>query len=209
MLYPKLHHRFATAVLQHAISKTYFSWVTGEWFCRNQGSLGAACRGHCYFCLPSLGVLYKSLHLPETLFLLPLWFLGGFACLECEQFRAGPLHRRTNNLRWAPWLFAAHVASRSSNNGPAPVTCDTCSSFAGCWDADVSLSLAQRRDCMFVAIRLQYSNYWRGCKHWISFWSHPCFTLTLPGSCVTAPSWECPFLAISCVELIRTPHLPL
>lgn len=124
-----------------------------------------------------------------NLFLLPLRFFFS----ECEQFRAGPLHCCTSNLRWAPQPFAAYMISHSSNNGPAPVTCNTCSSFASCSDTDLSLFLAQRRDCTFVAIQLQYGNYWHGCKHWISFWSHPCLTLTLPSSCVTAPFVRVPF----------------
>lgn len=182
---------------------------TRGWFCREPGQQAGRAQGT----LLLLSALPRRLVQVTT----PPWIsvfasaliFWGFACLQCEQFRAGPLHRRTSNLKWAPRLSAAYVLSHSSHNGAAPVTCDTCSSFASCLDTDISPFLAQRWDCMTVAIRLQYGNYWRGCKHWISFWSHPCLTLTLPGSCVTAPLWECPFLAISCVELIRTPHLPL
>lgn len=67
----------------------------------------------------------------------------GFPCFKCEQFRAGPLQNRTSNLRWAPLLFAAYMITHSSNNGPAPVTCNICSSFAGCSGTDVSLCLAE------------------------------------------------------------------
>ena len=87
---------------------------------------------------PALGSCtshYTSLNL---CFASTLIFLG-VACLECYQFRVGPLHRCTSNLRWAPQLFAAYVISHSSNNGPAPVTCDTYSSFASFSDTGQSV----------------------------------------------------------------------
>lgn len=83
--------------------------------------------------------------------------LIGFACLECEQFWAGPLHGCMSSLRWAPQLSASHVISHSSNNSPAPAAWDTRSSFVSCSDTDVSLFPPQRRDCMFVATELQYN----------------------------------------------------
>lgn len=205
MLYPKLQHHFATCNIHDLL---LLRKVTGDGSAESQSSLRAAAQGTLLL-LPALPCLVQVTTPPWISgFASALIFLE-FACLECEQFRAGPLHCCTSNLRWAPRLFAAYMLSHSSNNGPGPVTCDTCSSFASCSGTDVIMFLTQRRDCTLGAIQLQYRNYWRGCKHWTPFWSHLCLTLTLPGSCVTAPLRECPFLTISWVELIRTPHLPL
>lgn len=132
--------------------------IIGGGSAESHGSLQAACRRHGCFCLPCRRVVYKSVHLPESVFASSL-ILGGDSSLilECEQFRAGTPHHCTKRSQVASPAFCS--LCHSSNNGPAAMTCNTCTSFASCSDTDVSLFLAQRRDRTFVATQLQYGNY--------------------------------------------------
>lgn len=137
-----------TIILQRAMPKTSSDKANKGWLCRKPGQPAGSTQGT-PLCMPAL---------PRGLC---FCFYSDFLWL-CS-FSVCPIHGQASaslhNLRRAPQLFAAYVVSQSRSNCPALVTCDTHSSFASCSDTDVSLFLAQRRDCTFVAIPFQKDNY--------------------------------------------------